>query len=137
MLVQRPLDLQRQFARDRHLALGADQSAGHFVDRHDFLDRQAGIDRGQNALVIFAVDPVIGRHRDDVGAQAPRLAHECAGLNAERLGRVARGNRDGEFRERLHDDDGLAAQGRGLLLLARRKEGVEIEEQPLHRMFGR
>ena len=42
-----------------------------------------------------------------------------------------------EIRRRLHDDDGLAAQGRVFLLLARRKEGVEIEEQPLHRIFGR
>jgi hypothetical protein len=28
-------------------------------------------------------------------------------------------------------------QGRVFLLLARRKEGVEVEEQPLHRVFGR
>ena len=32
---------------------------------------------------------------------------------------------------------GLAAQGRVLLLLARRKEGVEIEEQPLDGVVGR
>jgi hypothetical protein len=45
---------------------------------------------------------------------------------------VAGGDRDGRIRERLYYDHGLAAQGRGLLLLARRKEGVEIKEQPLH-----
>ena len=60
-----------------------------------------------------------------------------AGLDAESLSRVAGGNRDGGIRERLHDDHGFAAQGIGLLLLARRKESVEIEEQPLHRIFGR
>jgi hypothetical protein len=74
---------------------------------------------------------VIGLHRDDRGAQPPRLAHDGAGLDAETLGGVAGCDRDGAVRQRLHDDHGLAAQGRGLLLLARRKERVEIEEQPL------
>jgi hypothetical protein len=87
--------------------------------------------------VILAVEAVIGLHRDHGRAQPPRFAHERAGLDAESLGRVAGGDRDGGIRERLHDDHGLAAQGRGLLLLARRKESVEIEEQPLHRIFGR
>jgi hypothetical protein len=87
--------------------------------------------------VIVAVEPVIGLHRDDGRAQPPRLAHERAGLDAECLGRVAGGDRDRGIRERLHDDHGLAAQGRGLLLFARRKESVEIEEQPLHRILGR
>jgi hypothetical protein len=36
-----------------------------------------------------------------------------------------------------HDDDRLPAQGRIFLLFARRKEGVDIEEQPLHRIHGR
>ena len=49
----------------------------------------------------------------------------------------AGGDCHGGLRQRLHDDDGLPAQGRVFLLLARRKEGVEIEEQPLHRVFGR
>jgi hypothetical protein len=31
---------------------------------------------------------------------------------------------------------GFAAQGRGLLLLARREERIEIEEQPLHGILG-
>jgi hypothetical protein len=31
------------------------------------------------------------------------------------------------FRRHLHDDHGLAAQGRTFLLFARREEGVEIE----------
>jgi hypothetical protein len=137
LLAQRALDLLGQFERNRHLPLGAHQPAGHFVDRAYFLDRQAGVDRFQNAFVVFAVEPVIGLHRDHVRAQAPRLANQGAGLDAERLGGVAGGNRDRGIRRRLHDDDGFAAQGRGLLLLARRKEGVEIEEQPLHRIFGR
>jgi hypothetical protein len=87
--------------------------------------------------VIIGVERVIGLHRDDVGAQLPRLAHQGAGLDAEGLGRIAGGDRDGGIRQRLHDDDGLAAQGRGLLLLARCKKGIEIEEQPLHRVIGR
>jgi hypothetical protein len=32
---------------------------------------------------------------------------------------TARGDRDGGIRRRLHDDDGLAAQGRIFLLFAR------------------
>ena len=68
LLAQGPLDLQRQFARDRDLALGSHQAAGHFVDRHDLLDRQAGVDRLQDAFVILAIEPVIGLHRDDIGA---------------------------------------------------------------------
>jgi hypothetical protein len=50
---------------------------------------------------------------------------------------MAGGDRDGGFRKHLHDDNRLPAQGRVFLLLARRKEGVEIEEQPLHRILGR
>jgi hypothetical protein len=87
--------------------------------------------------VIFGVEPVIGLHRDHRRAQLARIAHQGAGLDAERLRGVAGGNRYSAFRQGLHDDDGLAAHGRGLLLLARRKEGVEVEEQPLHRIFGR
>ena len=107
------LTLSASCARDRDLPFSAHQLAGHFVDRADLLDRQAGVDGLQDALVIVAVEPVIGLHRDDGGTQPPRLAHEGAGLDAECLGRVAGGDRDGGIRERLHDDDGLAAQGRG------------------------
>jgi hypothetical protein len=137
LLAQGALHLQGQFPRDRHLTFGAHQLAGHLVDRAHLLDRKAGVDRLQDALVILAVEPVIGLHRDHVRAQLARIAHQGAGLDAERLGRVAGGNRHGALRQRLNDDDGLAAQGRGLLLLARREESVEIEEQPLHRVVGR
>jgi hypothetical protein len=137
LLTQDPLDLEREFARDRHLPFGAHEPAGHFINRHDLLDRQTGIDGFQNAAVIVGVEPVIGLHRDDRGAQPPRFAHERAGLDAEGFGRVTRRNGTGGVRERLHDDDGLAAQRRIFLLLARRKEGVEIEEQPLDVVFGR
>ena len=54
LLAQGAFDLQRQFARDQHLALGSHQAAGHLVDRHDLLDRQAGVDGLKNALVIVA-----------------------------------------------------------------------------------
>ena len=86
--------------------------------------------------MIVAVELVIGLHRDGGRAQPPRFAHERAGLDAESLGRVAGGNGDGGIRRCLHDDDRLPAQGRVFLLLARRKEGVEIEEQPLDRVVG-
>jgi hypothetical protein len=72
---------------------------------------------------------MIGLNRNHIWAEAPRLAHERAGLDTEGLGGVAGGNGDSAIRQRLHDDDRLAAQGRGLLLLARRKEGVEVEER--------
>jgi hypothetical protein len=137
LVPQRAFNLERKLARDRDLALGAHQAARHFVDRADLLDRHAGVDGLEDALVIFGIEAVIGLHRDHVRAQPPRLAHEGAGFDAERLGRVAGGDRDGGIRRGLHHDDGPAAQGRGLLLLARRKEGVEIEEQPLHRAIGR
>jgi hypothetical protein len=42
-----------------------------------------------------------------------RIAHQGAGLDAERLGRVGGGDRHGALRQRLHDDDRLAAQGPG------------------------
>ena len=67
-------------------------------------------------------------HRHDVRTQPPRLSHERAGLDAEGLGRVAGGDRDGALGRRLHNDDGPSAQGRFFLLLARREEGIEIEE---------
>ena len=86
--------------------------------------------------MIIGIEPVIGLHRNDRGAKPPRFAHEGAGFNPEGLGRVARSNGTCGVGERLHDDDGLAAQGRRFLLFARCKEGVEIEEQPLDRIVG-
>ena len=87
--------------------------------------------------MIIGVEAVIGLHGDDVRAQAPCLAHQGAGLDAVGLGRVAGGDRHGAVRRRLHDNDGLAAQDRMFLLLARCKEGIEVEEQPLHLVIGR
>jgi len=118
LFFQGALDLQRQLARDRGLPFGAHQLQRHFVDRADLLDRQAGVDRLQDALVIIGIEPVIGLHRDHRRAQAPRIAHQSAGLDAVGLGRVAGGDRDGGIRRRLHDDDGLSAQGRIFLLFA-------------------
>jgi hypothetical protein len=118
------------------LPLGAHEPAGHLIDRHDLLDRQAGIDGPQNSVVIVGIETVIGLHGNDRGAKPPRIPHERAGLDAEGLGRVARGNGTGGVRKRLHDDDGLAAQRGIFLLFARRKEGVEIEEQRLDVVFG-
>ena len=132
-VVQSAFDFERKLARERHLALGAHQTAGHFIDRANFLDRHAGVDRLQDALVIIGIEAMIGLHRNDVGAQLPCLAPQGASLYAERPG----GDRDRGIRRRLHDDDGFAAQGRVFLLFARRKEGVAIEEQPLHRVIGR
>jgi hypothetical protein len=134
---QRSLDLERELAGNVNVPFGAHEAAGHFVDRADLLDRQAGIDRLQDALVIVGIEAMIGLDRNNGRAQPPRVPHQGAGLDAERLGRVAGGNGDGGIRRNLHDDDRLVAQGRVFLLLARRKEGVEIEEQPLHRILGR
>jgi hypothetical protein len=136
LLAQGLFDFERKLARNRYLPLGAHQTAGHFIDRANFLDRHAGVDRSQDALVIIGVEAMIGLHRDDVGVQLTRLAYQGAGLDAECLGRVAGGDRDRGIRRRLHDDDWLAA-GWVFLLFARRKKGVEIEEQPLHRDIGR
>ena len=57
---------------------------------------------------------------------------DAAGVHHRRTRLKLRDKKDA----RLHDDDGLAAQGRGLLLLARRKKRIEIEEQPLDGRLG-
>jgi hypothetical protein len=98
--------------------------------------------------------PAAGRTRSGITCSANILHRQPVELTATHLteldlpfvdnrlacgGRAIRtpgGDRDGGIRHGLHDDDGLPAQGRVFLLLARRKEGVEIEEQPLHRVFG-
>jgi hypothetical protein len=103
-------------SRNRYLSFGAHEAAGHFVDRADLLDRQAGVDSLQDALLIVGVEAMIGLHRDNSRAKPPRIPDERAGFYGETLGRVAGGNRDGGIRRRLHDDDGLAAQGRVFLL---------------------
>jgi hypothetical protein len=131
LLAKGALDLQCPLARNRDLALGSHQPAGHLVDGTHLLDRQAGVDGRENSLVIVGIEPVIRLHRDHLRAHTPRLAHDRASLGAEGLGGVAGGNGDDAIRECLDDDDGLAAQGRDLLLLARREERIEIEEQPL------
>jgi hypothetical protein len=59
------------------------------------------------------------------------------GLDTEGLGRVTGGDRHRGIRQDLHDNDRLSAQSGIFLLFARRKESVEIEEQPLHRSVGR
>jgi hypothetical protein len=50
LIVQRPFDFEGERAGGRHLAFGAHQAAGHFVDRADLLDRHAGVDGFQDAL---------------------------------------------------------------------------------------
>ena len=87
--------------------------------------------------MILDVEAMIGLHGDHSRAQLARGAHQGPGLDAEGLGRVAGGDGDGGIRQRLHDNDRLAAQGRVFLLLVRREEGVEVQEQPLNRVFGR
>jgi hypothetical protein len=42
---------------------------------HTFFDRQAGVDRLQNQLVILGIEPMIGVHGDHGRAQLPRIAH--------------------------------------------------------------
>jgi hypothetical protein len=136
LLAQRPLELERQGAGDRHLPLIARQAARHLVNRHHLLDRHAGVDGGQHALVVLGVESVPRLHRDHGRANLLRLAHERAGGDTEALGLVAGSDRTGGIRRRLHDDDRLPAQGRIVLLLARREESVEVEEQPLDEGIG-
>jgi hypothetical protein len=63
---------------------------------------------------------------------------ERPGRDAEAPGLITGGDRAGRAGHRLHDDDRLPAQGRRvILLLARRKKGVEVEEQPLDGLIGR
>jgi hypothetical protein len=68
LLAQGLLYLHGQFPRHRHLPFGAHQLAGHLVDRAHVLDRQAGVDRVQNAFVILGVEPMVGLDRNDVRA---------------------------------------------------------------------
>jgi hypothetical protein len=121
LLAQGLLHLQGQFPRDRHLPFGAHHLAGHLVDRAHLLDRQTRVDGFQNSLLILGVEPVIGLHRNGSRAQLPRIAHQGAGLDAERLGRVAGCDRHGRIRQGLLDNNRVPAQGRVFLLLARRK----------------
>ena len=87
-------------------------SGRHFRDYHLLMDEQAE--------QIFAMT-------DDVAERARKIG----GTTLHSISDIAR-------HQRLHDNDGLAAQCRVFLLLARRKEGVEVQEQPLHRIiFGR
>ena len=124
------LMLCASFVRHRWLLLHLVEPAGHLIDRHHLFHRNVLVDRGQNAVVILDVELVVGRHQLHIRAQPPRFVHECAGLDAESLGRVARGDGAGGLRHRRHDDDRLAPQLRILLLLARGKKTVEIKNQP-------
>jgi len=124
---------------DRHCAAGmlvADAFGEAGGGGWSLLDRHAGVDRRQHALVVLGVEAVPGLHRDHGGANPFRLAQERAGRDAEALGFVAGSDRAGGAGHRLHDDDRLAAQGRIVLLPAQREEGVEIEEQPLDEIGG-
>jgi hypothetical protein len=47
--------------------------------------RLAGVDRLQDAFVILGVEPVISVHRDHGRAKLARLAHQGAGLDADRV----------------------------------------------------
>jgi hypothetical protein len=49
---QRAFHFERKLGRDRHLPFGARQAARHFVNRANLFDRQAGVDRLQDAVVI-------------------------------------------------------------------------------------
>src|ERR1700738_347695 len=46
------------------------------VDRADLLDRQTGVDRLENALVVVGIEPVVGLHRDDRRAEPPRIPYK-------------------------------------------------------------
>src|SRR5665213_3084209 len=131
LLTKRALDLERQCTRRRNLPFGPHEAARHLVDRQNLVDRQTGIDSLQNAVMIISVEPVIGLHRDHIGTNPTRLPKQGAGSNAAALGRIAGRYGARGVRQRLDDNDRLAAQDGRFLLFARRKESVEVEEQPL------
>jgi hypothetical protein len=78
------------------------------------------VDDRQDAVVVIGIEPVIGLHRDDIGAKPPRFFHQRAGLDAESLGCVAGGDRAGGIRQRLR-------------LLVMRK-GISITVSPADRV---
>ena len=131
------LEFHSQSAGDRNLTLVAHEAASHLVDRHHLLDRHAGVDGRQHALVILGIELVPRLDRDHGRANLLRLMQQRAGRNAEPLGFVAGGDRAGGAGQRLHDDDRLPTQGRIILLFARCEEGIEVEEQPLGGLIGR
>ena len=101
--------------------------SGMALERAHIGRKQAEADRAAAITVIDAVDqrrqflaPAV------VGGEQIRLML-TGGHQVEQ---------DDANAERLVPRDPLPAQGWVFLLLARRKEGVEIEEQPLHRMLG-
>jgi hypothetical protein len=74
----RVLEVHRQSTGDRQLPLIAHEAAGHLVDRHHLLDRDAGVDRRQHPLVILGVEPVPGLHRDHGRANPFRLTYQLS-----------------------------------------------------------
>ena len=122
--------LLRQPERALQLALGAGEAAGDFVDGHDFFDRHAAFHRLDHLVVILHIAFVAGQDEGDVGAQTARLVHRRAGADAARLGRVAGRQHAGAVGLKRNDGHRLAAQFGPLLLLARGKERVEVEEEP-------
>src|ERR1035441_6598328 len=88
------LDGERNAAGLRRLLLAAHQLADHLVDAGRVRYRAAAVYSFRDSLRVFSVDTVVAFDEDDLRADLFRLAHQRAGLDAERLGLVAGGNAD-------------------------------------------
>ena len=124
------LDPRRQRRNTGDAVFVIEQPAGNFIDRADGGDRHMALHLGDDAVVIFDIGAVPGRHDDDVAAQGAGLVDFGAGADAIGLGFVTCGNGAGRIAVDRRHNDGFAAQGRVQLLFDAGKIAVEIEIQP-------
>ena len=105
------------------------QPAGEFIHGMRPVDRQNGVDRRPDTVVILDEDVVFRRPKDDAGAKFACLGHAGAHADAAHLGLAAGGDQGGAGRIRRHHPKGAAHQHRLLRLTDRGKVGVHVEEQ--------
>ena len=89
----------------------------------------AGLDDLDKPVVIFHVFAGPRFHELQMRTHPAGVADEGAGLYAEALGLVTRGDAARVVRKHRHDRDRLASQFRPLLLFNGREEGVEVDEE--------
>jgi hypothetical protein len=109
------------------LLLAAGQFTGHFVDGIDLINRSAGFDHLDQAMMEFYVSEWACLDQPDVRAACLGFGYERAGLDTEFLGLVARGDATRRVRHDRHHSDRLTAQLRTQLLLDRSEVGIEID----------
>jgi hypothetical protein len=121
------LDFERDAASGGRLALSADELADHLVDGGGVGDGAAALDGGGDLVAELGVDAVGAVDEDDVGADAPGLADLGEGVDAERLGFIAGGDKGAGVGHGAADAEGLASVLGVELLLDGREEAVEID----------